>query len=112
MISMVAVFITSCSPADAAQFDPESDIHCAVLSEAFKLISANQEVPADQRKAIAFLDQWYGGKLRELSRSRGSEKVLAEAEPIATFVEKNLPSLKDETSACIKRAVTEAGLSS
>ncbi len=106
---MVAVFITSCSAADPAQFDPENDIHCAVLSEAFKLITAEQKVPADQRKAIAFLDKWYGGKLRELIRSHGSEKVLAEAEPIATIVEKNLPSLKDEAMACTERAVNESG---
>jgi hypothetical protein len=111
LIPFLAVYITSCSAADAAQFDAENDIHCAVLSEAFTLVSADQELPADQRKAIAFLDKWYGGKLRELSKSRGPDKVLAEAEPIATFVEKNLASLKDETMACTERAVDEAGLS-
>ena len=110
LIPLVAVFITSCSSADAAQFDSENDIHCAVLSKAFTLVSADQVVPADQRKAVAFLDKWYSDKLRELSESRGSEKVVAEAEPIATFVEKNLPSLRDETAACIERALDEAGL--
>ena len=109
---VAAILITSCSAANAAPFDPKNDIHCAVLSEAFKLISADQEIPVDQRKAIAFLDKWYGSKLLELSKSRGSEKVLAEAEPVATIVENNLPSLKDEAAACTERAVKEAGLSS
>ena len=107
----MAVFIISCSAAGAAQFDPENDVHCAVLSQAFTLISADQDVPADQRKAIAFLDKWYGGKLRELSEAQGSEKVLAEAEPIAKMVERNLPSLRGETMACTERALAEAGLS-
>ncbi len=110
LIPLAAVFITNCSAANAAKFDSENDIHCAVLSEAFRLISADKELPADQRQAIVFLDKWYTGKLVALSKSRGSEKVLAEAEPIAMIVEKNLPSLKDETAACTERAVREAGL--
>jgi hypothetical protein len=114
MILMAAVFITSCSPAGAAQFDPENDIHCAVLSVAFRLIAADQDIPipAEQRKTIAFVDKWYNKKLLEITESRGSEKVLAEAEPIAILIEKNLPSFKDEAATCISRAVSEAGVSS
>ena len=113
LIPLMAFFFTSCSAADAAQFDAGNDIHCAVLSVAFRLIAADKEIPitAEQRKAIAFVDKWYSEKLLEITKSRGSEKVLAEAEPIAILLEKNLPSFKAEAANCISRAVREAGLS-
>ena len=114
LISLMAVCLSGCSAAGATQLDAENDLHCAVLSEAFKVIAADQNVPvtAGQRKAIAALNKWYGKKLVEIAKVRGPDEVLAEAELLGTFIENNLPSLKDETVTCITRANKEMGLRS
>jgi predicted ATP-grasp superfamily ATP-dependent carboligase len=112
LASLIAISITGCSAANAAQFDAENDIHCAALSVAWRIASVQQGAPADQQKAIAFVEDWYGRKVRELALSRGEEKVLAEANSIAKVVEKDLLSLKRETLACTDRAIKDAGLGS
>ncbi len=112
LVPFLGVIISSCSAASAAQFDPTNDIHCAALSKAFRLVSDLPAVPSDQKKAIAFVDDWYGRKLFQLGQSEGEDKVMTEAEAIVKFIESDLPSLKDEYVSCTERAIREAGLSS
>ncbi len=112
LLALFGLLAAGCSTASAAQVDPENDIHCAILAKAMRLILVEeQHAPAKQRKAVQFLDDWYGTKLRKIALSQGEGKVLAEAEPISKIVETRMPSLRAEIETCAERAIRDAGLS-
>ena len=112
ILSFICLLAVGCSNASAAQVDPDNDIHCATLAVALRLISTQEKhVPEDQRRAVEFLDDWYGTKVRKLVLAQGEGKVLAEAEAVSKIVETSLPSLRSEIETCTERAISDAGLS-
>lgn len=106
------LLIGGCSAANATQFDSANDVHCSILANSIRIMGDQQRAPADQTKAAAFVDEWYGRKLFELAQSRGEKEVLAEAEAIVKVVEKDPAGFKDEYMSCAERALKDAGLNS
>ena len=103
----VALVLAGCSQAEASEVDPQNDVHCAVLATGYRISGDIQNAPQDQKRALAVLDDWYGPKLMQASKERGEASVLAEAQPIADLMDRDLLSTKDEYMTCAERAFSD-----
>ena len=99
-----------CSAASAEGVDPNNDIHCAALASGFRIAADIEGAPQNQKKAIAFVDEWYSPKFDDAVKERGRDSVSAEAQAVIKAFDEDMPSLRDDFLLCSERAIEDAGL--
>ena len=102
-----AVLLGGCSAANATDLDAGNDVHCFALATAFTGYAQSVSAPADQQRAIAAIEKWYGVKFDAAVAARGKENLLAEGEALARVVDEDLEATKAALMACMERAVAD-----
>ena len=102
------VALAGCGQASGSVPDPSSDLHCSVIAFYFSGLAEHDGAPADQRRALAAVHEWYAAKLRQLATQRGDpNSVLAEAEPILDAIKRDPRAMLDEHETCSERAMAD-----
>lgn len=100
--------LAACGQASGSVPDASSDLHCSVLAFYFNGYAEHSSAPADQRRALAAVHEWYAAKLRQLTTERGGpDSVVAEGAPILEAVKRDPSAMIDELQACSDRALAD-----
>ena len=100
--------LAACGQANGSLADASSDLHCSVLAFYFSGYAEHSGAPADQRRALASVDNWYGAKVRQLSaQSGGSETMVSEGGQILEALKRDPDAMLDEMTACSARALAD-----
>jgi hypothetical protein len=89
--------------------DPSNDVHCSVLASYYDGLAKATNAPADQRRAMAALLLWYGGKAQRIDAERRDGSVLQEIKSVLTAIKKDPMAATDELTACADRATKDPG---
>jgi hypothetical protein len=100
--------LSGCSQADASVPDVSNDIHCSVIIYHFGGHAEQSGAPAEQKRAMAVLNEWYRAKVRQLPADRWeSNSLMKETAPILETVMRDPQAMLDELKACSDRATTD-----
>jgi hypothetical protein len=105
--TVLSIFICACSGSgNAAVVNPENDIHCSVLSFYFHGLAKHNGLSDEQLRASKGLEDWYAAKMRKALGEHYSDPAImkSEIEPILEVVKADPLSMRDEVTACAKRA--------
>jgi|GEM_PF-2671405 len=102
------IVMAACGQASGSVPDASSDLHCSVLAFYFTGQAEHDGAPADQRRALAVVHEWYAAKLRQLTAERDeSDSVLNEGTAILEAVKRDPRAMVDEAQACSARALAD-----
>ena len=102
------IALAACGQATGSVPDASSDLHCSVLAFYFSGYAEHTGAPADQRRAVAAVHEWYAAKLRRLTTERGRpDLVIAEGAPFLEAVKRDPSAMLDELRVCSDRALAD-----
>lgn len=107
-IFLPLIALAGCGEARGSAPDASNDVHCSVLTFYFNGFTEYAGAPADQRRAMAVVNEWYAAKVRQRTAERGeSDSIMAEGAAILEVVKRDPDAMLDELRGCTDRALAD-----